>query len=117
MWLKLTLGTIYCRGGQTVDHGRFQSRSSCCNLLLVNFIISNLFDAGPIKIESEIIKIKSDTSLKARGSENYFRNLSSEEKTWSCLRNVALRFYIHTYTFWIDTFVQNSIFSHENDKT
>ncbi|XP_060881571.1 EPM2A-interacting protein 1-like [Metopolophium dirhodum] len=64
------------------------------NIENISTQISNLFYIDSTKFESEIIKIKSDIFLKARGSETNFWNLLSEEK-YPSLRNVTLQ--LHTY--------------------
>jgi hypothetical protein len=69
--------------------------------------ISNLFDMDSTKFESEIIKIKSDIFLKARGSETNFWNLLSEEK-YPDFRNVALQ--LHSY--FGSTYLCETAFSH-----
>jgi len=69
--------------------------------------ISYLFDMDYIKIESEIIKIKSDIFLKARGSEKQFLNLRNEKK-YSCFKNVALQL----YTYFGFTYMCETAFSH-----
>ncbi|XP_008187344.1 SCAN domain-containing protein 3-like [Acyrthosiphon pisum] len=69
--------------------------------------ISNLFDMDSTKFESEIIKIKSDIFLKARGSETNFWNLLSEEK-YPGLRNVALQL----LSYFGSTYLCETAFSH-----
>jgi len=70
--------------------------------------ISNLFDMDSTKFESEIINIKSDIFLKARGSETNFWNLLSEKK-YPCLRNLALQ--LHTY--FGSAYLCKTAFSHK----
>ncbi|XP_025193648.1 EPM2A-interacting protein 1-like [Melanaphis sacchari] len=77
------------------------------NIENISTQISNFFDMDSTKFESEIIKIKSDIFLKARGSETKFWNLLSEEK-YPGLRNVALQ--IHSY--FGSTYLCETAFSH-----
>jgi len=65
------------------------------NIKNISTQICNLFDTDSIKLESEIIKIKSDIFLKARGSENIFRNLLSEKKIFLFEKSIVMLLFKH----------------------